>query len=60
MMPKIILYGLVRDENGVPKFDDPANAPDGVKAMLTANDIALLSDETLAALNMTRDSKGTE
>ena len=54
MIPNIILYGLVRDENGIPKFDDPANTPDGVKAMLTAQDLNLLDDETLVALNMTR------
>lgn len=48
-----VSFGLVRDKNGKPKFDDPANVPDQIKAMLTDDDIAKLSDAELAALGLT-------
>tara|TARA_Y100000310_G_scaffold324866_2_gene387333 strand:- start:2158 stop:2349 length:192 start_codon:yes stop_codon:yes gene_type:complete len=44
------LFGLVRDPNGVPKFDDPSNVPDEIKALLTKEDLRKLPLETVEAL----------
>jgi len=54
-------YGIVRDRNGKPKFDDPSNVPQAIKEMLTIRDIQLLSPEERQALGLTiaDDAQGT-
>lgn len=44
--------GIVRDKNGKPRFDDPKNAPQEMKDMLTEGDIALLDDHVLRDLKI--------
>ena len=55
-----VLFGIVRDKNGKPKFDDPENAPEEMKAMLTDRDIELLSDNELQALGLIHRRKPKE
>lgn len=46
------MYGIVRDANGKPRFDDPASAPPEMLAMLTDADILKLSDEEISAMGL--------
>lgn len=48
-------YGLVRDKNGVPVFDNPETAPERMKAMLTPEDIAKLDSDTLQKLGLNKE-----
>lgn len=54
LVPKPRLRGdfLVRDEAGLPKFDDPANATASMKAALTQDDIDRLPLATVEALGL--------
>ncbi len=48
------IFGIVRDPSGKPRFDEPANTPAEIKAMLTDADLLKLDPETVAALGMTQ------
>lgn len=41
----MILYGIVRSASGAPRFDNPADVPDGIKALLTPADIHKMGDD---------------
>lgn len=44
------LSGLVRDKDGIPKFDDPQNAPADVKALLTDADLLKMNHTVVEQL----------
>lgn len=46
------MVGIVRDKNGVPKFDSPETASAEMKAMLTDRDILALPVTTVTALGL--------
>lgn len=53
MSGKPQLDGIVRDKNGVPKFDDPKNASQAMKNMLTDDDLRRMDPQLVARLGLT-------
>jgi len=51
------IFGIVRDLNGVPVFDDPENAPPEMKAMLTDDDIQKMPLDIVEKLGLTHRRK---
>lgn len=47
-----IAYGIVRDADGVPKFDEPETVPEAVKAALTDDDLRKMKPETVERLGL--------
>ena len=50
VMPKKIGYAIVRDKDGVPKFDDPHTVAVQIINSMTNDDWSKIDDETRAIL----------
>lgn len=50
--PKFKAFMLVRDADGIPKFDDPANVPNEIKKALTKEDIKKMDAGVVRTLGL--------